>query len=117
MLKIDNTRLFLCLPFPGLDAAQWKASWDENSEICYHMLEVIKQWGAQVFLAMNPTVCLTALPMLMFPHLHSQSSGISNPTLFTELNRRKDSWDGTGAGENGACNLSYRDVEDSKTVT
>lgn len=90
MLKIYSTRLLLCLPSRGSDEAQWKACWDENFEICYHTVEVIKQWDTQVIPAINPTVCLIALPVLMFLHLHSQSRGSSNPSLLAELNRRRD---------------------------
>ncbi|KAF9776004.1 hypothetical protein IL306_005859, partial [Fusarium sp. DS 682] len=88
LLKIYAIRLVLCLPSRRLDSAHWPIAWEQNLEICYQMFDVLRQWDTQVVLAVDPAVCQIFLPVLMFLHLHSQSS--SDPTLVAQLDRRKN---------------------------
>jgi len=90
VLKIYTIRLLVCLPSRYQDSAKWSAAWEDNLEICYQMFEVLRQWDTQAVLAVDPAVCHIVLPVLMFLHLHSKSSAISNPTLQSQLNLRKN---------------------------
>ncbi|KAJ9131790.1 hypothetical protein NKR23_g11541 [Pleurostoma richardsiae] len=89
LLKFHSIRLLLRLPSRRLDALNWLALWQENLEICYRIFEIIQQWDMQATLTVDPAVCFIALSILILLHLHSQSNGISNPTLVSQLSRRK----------------------------
>ncbi|KAI1460177.1 hypothetical protein F4805DRAFT_418522 [Annulohypoxylon moriforme] len=90
LLKIYSMRLLLRFPSRISDTAQWQVGWQENLEICYRMFSVIQQWDTQHSLTVDPAVCFIILSLLVLLHLHSLSSGISNPSLREQLARRKN---------------------------
>ncbi|KXJ84897.1 hypothetical protein Micbo1qcDRAFT_128926, partial [Microdochium bolleyi] len=91
LLKIYCTRLVLRLASSHLlESPEWEERWHESLEICYRMFAVIQQWDKQYMLATDPAICFIILPVLTLLHLHSLSSGLSNPQLKEQLARRKN---------------------------
>ena len=90
VLKIYSTRLVLCSQLRSLDSSQWDGRWQENLDICQHMVAVIQQWDIQSMPAIDPAVCFITLAVLVMLHLHTLSSGVSRPQLREQLTRRKD---------------------------
>ncbi len=89
LLKIYSIRLVL-LPLRSLDSSQWNERWQENLDICQHVVAVIQQWDIQSMPAIDPAVCFITLAVLVMLHLHSLSSGVARPQLREQLARRKD---------------------------